>query len=72
MTLLSYSLGDPYINEVTRAHGRGRFVLLYGVVFPIGLMVSNGVGAWLVPHYGWEMMYFIGGVPLVLFLSCAA
>ncbi len=56
-----------YINEVTRAHGRGRFVLLYEVVFPIGLMVSNGVGAWLVPHYGWEVMYFIGGVPLVLF-----
>ncbi len=56
-----------YINEVTRAHGRGRFVLLYEVVFPIGLMVSNGVGAWLVPHYGWEVMYFLGGVPLVLF-----
>ncbi|CAG2141589.1 Putative niacin/nicotinamide transporter NaiP [Cupriavidus yeoncheonensis] len=56
-----------YINEVTRAHGRGRFVLLYEVVFPIGLMVSNGIGAWLVPHYGWEVMYFLGGVPLVLF-----
>jgi|GEM_PF-73653 len=56
-----------YINEVTRAHGRGRFVLLYEVVFPIGLMVSNGLGAVLVPRYGWEVMYFLGGVPLVLF-----
>lgn len=56
-----------YINEVTRAHGRGRFVLLYEVVFPIGLMVSNAVGAWLVPRFGWEVMYFLGGVPLVLF-----
>ncbi|XQU70520.1 MFS transporter [Cupriavidus sp. H18C1] len=56
-----------YINEVTRAHGRGRFVLLYEVVFPIGLLVSNGAGAWLVPRYGWEVMYFIGGVPIVLF-----
>ncbi len=55
-----------YINEVTRAHGRGRFVLLYEVVFPIGLLVSNAVGAWLVPRFGWEIMYFIGGVPLVL------
>ncbi|WP_239498107.1 MFS transporter [Ralstonia sp. GX3-BWBA] len=56
-----------YINEVTRAHGRGRFVLLYEIVFPIGLMVSNAAGAFLVPRYGWEVMYFIGGVPLVLF-----
>ncbi|MGO4764077.1 MFS transporter [Cupriavidus sp. 2KB_3] len=56
-----------YINEVTRAHGRGRFVLLYEVVFPIGLMVSNALGAFLVPRYGWEVMYFLGGVPIVLF-----
>ncbi|GAA0839146.1 MFS transporter [Cupriavidus pauculus] len=56
-----------YINEVTRAHGRGRFVLLYEIVFPIGLMVSNALGAVLVPRYGWEVMYFLGGVPLLLF-----
>ncbi len=56
-----------YINEVTRAHGRGKFVLLYEIVFPIGLMVSNAMGAMLVPRYGWEVMYFLGGVPLVLF-----
>ncbi|CAG9169036.1 MFS transporter [Cupriavidus respiraculi] len=55
-----------YINEVTRAHGRGRFVILYEVVFPIGLLISNAVGAWLVPRHGWEVMYFIGGVPIVL------
>ena len=56
-----------YINEVTRAHGRGRFVLFYEVVFPIGLLASNALGAWLVPRFGWEVMYFVGGVPLVLF-----
>jgi MFS family permease len=56
-----------YINEITRAHGRGRFVLLYEIVFPIGLLASNALGAWIVPRFGWEAMYFIGGVPLVLF-----
>ncbi len=56
-----------YINEVTRAHGRGRFVLLYEVVFPIGLLISNAVGAWLVPRFGWTVMYFIGGAPVILF-----
>jgi MFS transporter, putative metabolite:H+ symporter len=56
-----------YINEITRAHGRGRFVLLYEIVFPIGLLASNALGAWIVPRFGWETMYLIGGVPLVLF-----
>ncbi len=56
-----------YINEITRAHGRGRFVLLYEIVFPIGLLASNALGAWIVPRFGWEAMYLIGGVPLVLF-----
>ena len=56
-----------YINEISRAHGRGRFVLLYEIVFPIGLLASNALGAWVVPRFGWEAMYFIGGLPLVLF-----
>ncbi|PCE32932.1 MFS transporter [Burkholderia ubonensis] len=58
-----------YINEITRAHGRGRFVLLYEIVFPIGLLVSMALGAWLVPRFGWEIMYFVGGMPLVLALG---
>ncbi|MGA7813424.1 MFS transporter [Caballeronia sp.] len=56
-----------YINEITRAHGRGRFVLLYEIVFPIGLLASNALGAWIVPRFGWQVMYLIGGAPLVLF-----
>lgn len=55
-----------YINEITRAHGRGRFVLLYEVVYPIGLLVSTVLGAWLVPRVGWESMYLLGGLPLLL------
>ncbi|SAK99442.1 transport protein [Caballeronia temeraria] len=56
-----------YINEITRAEGRGKFVLLYELVFPIGLLVSNGLGALIVPRLGWETMYFIGGVPVIIF-----
>ncbi|ALK32397.1 MFS transporter [Burkholderia plantarii] len=55
-----------YISEITRAHGRGRFVLLYEIIFPIGLLVSNALGAWLVPVLGWQVIYFVGGVPLIL------
>ena len=56
-----------YINEITRAHGRGRFVLLYEIVFPIGLLGAMAIGSWIVPRFGWEAMYFIGGAPLILF-----
>lgn len=58
-----------YINEISRAHGRGRFVLLYEIVFPIGLLASSAMGAWIVPRFGWETMYFIGGAPLILFFT---
>jgi putative MFS transporter len=56
-----------YINEITRAHGRGRFVLLYELLFPIGLLVAMASSAWIVPRFGWEALYFIGGLPLILF-----
>jgi MFS family permease len=56
-----------YINEITKARGRGRFVLFYEIVFPIGLLAANAIGAWIVPRMGWRAMYFLGSVPLILF-----
>jgi putative MFS transporter len=52
-----------YISELSRAQGRGRFFLLYEMIFPIGLMVTGQVGAWLVPVMGWQIMFLIGGIP---------
>jgi putative MFS transporter len=59
-----------YISELSRAHGRGRFFLLYEMIFPIGLMATGQVGAWVVPAFGWESMFLIGAVPglIVAFL----
>ena len=34
-----------YINELSKARGRGRFFLLYEMIFPIGLMVTGQIGA---------------------------
>ena len=56
-----------YINEISRAHDHGRFVLLYEVVFPVGLLASNALSACIVARFGWQAMYFIGGMPLILF-----
>lgn len=52
-----------YINEITRAKGRGRFVLLYELVFSIGLMAAALFGYLIVPHFGWRWLLIIGGVP---------
>lgn len=52
-----------YINELSKARGRGRFFLLYELLFPIGLMMTGQIGALLVPAFGWQVMFLIGGVP---------
>ena len=52
-----------YISELSKANGRGRFFLLYEMIFPIGLMATGQIGAWLVPLMGWQIMFLIGGIP---------
>jgi putative MFS transporter len=55
-----------YINELSKARGRGRFFLLYELIFPIGLMTTGQIGAVLVPILGWQVMFLIGGIPGLL------
>jgi putative MFS transporter len=57
-----------YISELTRAHHRGRFVLLYELVFPIGLVAASLIGLWVVPTLGWQWMFYIGALPAFLAL----
>jgi MFS transporter, putative metabolite:H+ symporter len=57
-----------YISELARAQGRGRFVLLYELVFPIGLVGAALAGLWVVPHLGWQYMFVIGALPAFLAL----
>jgi putative MFS transporter len=57
-----------FISELAKARGRGRFVLLYELVFPIGLVAASLVGLWVVPHLGWQYMFVIGALPALLAL----
>jgi MFS transporter, putative metabolite:H+ symporter len=57
-----------YISELTRAKNRGRFVLLYELVFPIGLVAVSTSAVWIVPHLGWWWMFYIGAAPAILAL----
>jgi MFS transporter, putative metabolite:H+ symporter len=55
-----------YIGEITRAHRRGRFVLLYELIFPAGLVASAVVAAWVVPAFGWRWLFALGALPILL------
>ena len=59
--------GNPvaaaYINELSLPHTRGRFFMMYELIFPLGLLAAAQAGTLLVPHVGWQSMFIVGGVP---------
>jgi MFS transporter, putative metabolite:H+ symporter len=57
-----------YISELARAGGRGRFVLLFELVFPLGLVAAAVLGRWIVPTLGWQYLFFVGGIPALFAL----
>jgi MFS transporter, putative metabolite:H+ symporter len=59
-------VASAYINEFIGAEKRGRFFLLYEVIFPVGLMFAGMAGFFLVPIYGWKAMFIVGLIPSVL------
>jgi len=60
-----------YISELARARGRGRFVLLYELIFPVGLVAAAFIGAWIVPRFGWQWMFVIGALPAFVAVALA-
>jgi MFS transporter, putative metabolite:H+ symporter len=56
-----------YISELAAAKGRGRFVLLFELVFPVGLVAVAVMGRWIVP-VGWQYLFVIGGLPALFAL----
>ncbi|MFE7706898.1 MFS transporter [Streptomyces sp. NPDC057486] len=55
-----------YINEIARSDKRGRFVLLYEMIFPAGLAVATLVAVWVVPNFGWRAMFVVGTLPALI------
>ncbi|MEA5453749.1 MFS transporter [Sinomonas sp. JGH33] len=55
-----------YIGEITRAERRGRFVLLFELIFPAGLLAAALVSSWAVPTLGWRWLFALGAVPVLL------
>lgn len=52
-----------YVSELSRAKGRGRFFMLYEMIFPVGLMATGQIAAFLVPAFGWQALFVLGAIP---------
>ena len=59
-------IANTYVNEIARAEVRGRFYLLFQMVFGIGLVCAAVFGYLLVPTWGWQVMFYVGGLPALL------
>jgi putative MFS transporter len=61
-------VASAYINEFIGARKRGRFFLLYEVIFPVGLLFAGLAGYFLVPVYGWRALFVVGLIPALLMI----
>jgi MFS transporter, putative metabolite:H+ symporter len=61
-------IAASYINEISRAHNRGRFFILYELTFSLGLALTGVIAAFIVPWLGWRAMFAVGAVPALLAL----
>ena len=59
-------IANTYVNEIARAEVRGRFYLLFQMVFGIGIVTASVLGYFLVPTLGWQTMFYIGALPALL------
>ena len=61
-------VASAYINEFIGSRSRGRFFLLYEVMFLLGLVGAGLVARTLIPVYGWKIMFIVGLVPAIVLL----
>jgi putative MFS transporter len=59
-------VATTYIIELARERGRGRFYILYELVFVVGLVAAALLGTVMVPRLGWQSMFYLGAVPAIL------
>ena len=57
-------------SEYAPPRRRGTLASLLWACFPLGGMLGGFVNAYLISHYGWQMMFYVGGV-LPMLVACA-
>jgi MFS transporter, putative metabolite:H+ symporter len=64
-------IGASYINEVCPARIRGRAVFVLQATFALSTSVTAIVAAAIVPAFGWQSMFIVGALPLIVALVFA-
>ncbi|WP_417564998.1 MFS transporter [Marinobacter sp.] len=54
------------MSEYSPARKRSTLVALMFSGYAVGGMMSAGLGIWIVPNYGWEIMFYLAIVPLLM------
>jgi putative MFS transporter len=54
------------VNELTPARFRGRVTSSLQSMFGAGILVTSVAAIWLIPHFGWQSMFFVGALPALL------
>jgi putative MFS transporter len=59
-------VASAYLSEWVPAQRRGRYVALFEVTAPLGILAAGLLGAWVVPEFGWRWMFVVGAIPALL------
>lgn len=54
------------MSEYSPKKSRSTLVALMFSGYAVGGMMSAGLGIWIVPNYGWEIMFYLAAVPLLM------
>ncbi|KAA1006855.1 MFS transporter [Paraburkholderia panacisoli] len=55
-----------YMNELCPAKIRGRLIFILQSTFALGNLIAAIAAMWLIPAYGWQAMFVVGALPIVL------
>lgn len=55
-----------YINEIAPTGTRGRFFGTFQFLMTSGFGLASLASAWLIPAFGWRVMFALGAIPLLL------
>jgi putative MFS transporter len=55
-----------YMNELCPAKIRGRLIFVLQSTFAVGNLIAAIAAMWLIPTYGWQVMFLVGALPIVL------
>ena len=62
-------IAATYLNEVCPPRFRGKMVNAIQLMFATGALSASLLAVFLIPRFGWQSMFIVGGMPIVLALT---